>query len=167
MLIEVGNAALVEAYLRSHSEQVEVADLAVQQAEDIDFFFLNKNSERKSVEVKYDQQGHETGNFAFETISNELTPTRGCFLRTTADWFFYYLVATGDLYIMETESTRQWFLDHIQQGRSPALRHYTTLSYDRHGRVFPSRGWLVPISLLNEQGLIVKRVRLKTEGLEG
>lgn len=163
MAVETAHAELVEQYLRRHNPHVEVAPLEVQQADDIDFLFRNKADEVKSVEVKYDQQGHRTGNVAFETVSNELTPTRGCFLRTKADWFFYCLVATGELLIMETEPTRSWFIWQLQHRRDLPFREYTTRSYDRRGLIFPSRGWLVPITTLVNEGLIIRRVHLQTE----
>ena len=63
------------------------------------------------VEIKGDRY-HQTGNFFFETVSNEGKGTAGCFLYTKAEWLFYYFV--------EDRKSTRLNSSHSQQSRMPS-----------------------------------------------
>lgn len=115
-------AGMVEivAYLKSLQETVDVrpASKEQQKNDDIDLIWIRQKNGAEfesTVEVKVDTQGHMTGNYAFETISNEELRTPGCFVRTKADLFFYYFVEDKDLHIMKTSVARDWFLSEMRR----------------------------------------------------
>lgn len=89
------------------------------------------------VEVKGDRY-HRTGNFFFETVSNEQKQTPGCFLYTKADYLFYYFVEIGRLYSLPLAQVRPWFMAHSdrfaeRRTSTPAgISHYITI-----GRLVP------------------------------
>ena len=89
------------------------------------------------VEVKGDRY-HRTGNFFFETVSNEGKQTQGCFLYTKADFLFYYFVEIGRLYVLPMEQVRPWFAANShrfpeRRTSTPAgISHYITV-----GRLVP------------------------------
>ena len=68
------------------------------------------------VEIKGDRY-HNTGNFFFETVSNEGKGTTGCFLYTRAEWLFYLFVEIGHLYCLPMSVVRPWFIGRIEQFR--------------------------------------------------
>jgi hypothetical protein len=92
-----------------------------------------------SIEIKGDRY-HRTGNFFFETISNEGKGTTGCFLYTRADWLFYYFLEIGRLYCLPMYGVRPWFDANMHRFRerrtstpvNNGLEHYITV-----GRLVP------------------------------
>lgn len=98
------------------------------------------------IEVKGDRY-HRTGNFFFETVSNEGKGTAGCFLYTKAEWLFYYFVESGDLYCMPMEKVRPWFEANQQQFEEK--RTSTPVGNDSYVTV----GRLVPIARLMAENL--------------
>ena len=157
--IETAHVKTIYDYLYKRPETVGLtpASVEVQKKEDIDFFWLRANAtkvEETGVELKVDTQGHETGNFAFETVSNETRGTLGCFLRTNSDLFFYYLVGSGELWVMETRKIQQWFLSEMKKtpNRFRPFETYTKLD---DGTCYSSYGRLVPIEDVKAVGKLV------------
>lgn len=68
------------------------------QDKDIDFLQLDFNNNVNKIEVKTDRQAHETGNIAFETMSNSNV---GCLERSEADYIYYYIEKTGEVIILK------------------------------------------------------------------
>jgi hypothetical protein len=93
------------------------------------------------IEIKGDRY-HQTGNFFFETVSNESRQTPGCFLYTKAEWLFYYFVEIGMLYCLPMSEVRPWFEAH--GGRFKESRTSTPVRNNRYVTV----GRLVPIQTL-------------------
>jgi len=91
------------------------------------------------LEVKGDRY-HRTGNFFFETVSNEGKGTEGCFLYTKAEWLFYYFVEVGHLYCLPMHGVRPWFEAHLHRFKErrtstpvgEGQEHYVTV-----GRLVP------------------------------
>lgn len=94
----------------------------------------------KPVEVKGDRY-HRTGNFFFETVSNEGKGTTGCFLYTRAEWLFYYFVESGALYCLPMHGVRPWF--EANMSRFPERRTSTPVA--RGKKHYITVGRLVPI----------------------
>jgi hypothetical protein len=146
---------IIRAYIDSLEATVnlEPASLEVQRADDIDFFWTRSYKARLStisIEVKVDTQIHETGNFAFETISNETRFTQGCFMRSKADYFYYYASESeaGDLWIFPLIIVRQWF-EREMSSRPNRFRDFKTHTLLPNGNVYIARGYLVPIGELS------------------
>lgn len=127
-----------------------VEDEAAYQAHDVDLLWTVLEKEGRlriiPIEIKGDRY-HRTGNFFFETISNETRGTAGCFLYTKAEWLFYYFLEIGRLYCLPVTEVRPWFeqnSDRFQERRtSTPVRgeHYVTV-----GRLVPIEIALAEVS---------------------
>ena len=111
----------VEGFLRSCVKVLDVRNVEDDreyQLRDIDLLCTLKtdSGERTiSIEIKGDRKAHVTGNFFFETVSNEALETEGCFLKSQADLLFYYLMETDRLYVFPMSKIRGWFLRTREQ----------------------------------------------------
>ncbi|MEJ2749832.1 MAG: hypothetical protein P8183_18270 [Anaerolineae bacterium] len=103
------------------------------------------------IEIKGDRY-HNTGNFFFETVSNESKGTPGCFLYTGAKWLFYYFVGNGRLYCLPMDKVRPWFHENID--RFAERRTSTPVGKGEH---YITVGRLVPIQDVLEEveGLLI------------
>lgn len=97
-----------------------VEDEAAYQAYDVDLLWSIVDSAGQlriiPLEIKGDRY-HRTGNFFFETVSNEGKGTVGCFLYTRAEWLFYYFVDSGALYCLPMHAVRPWFEEELERFR--------------------------------------------------
>lgn len=106
----------VEEFLRSCVKVLDVKNVEddrEHQARDIDLLCVLESQDDErivSIEVKGDTKAHTTGNFFFETISNEALGTQGCFLKSEADLLFYYLMESDCLFIFPMKSIQTWFV---------------------------------------------------------
>lgn len=96
------------------------------------------------IEVKGDTY-HQTGNFFFETISNESKGTPGCFMYTRAKWLFYYFVEAGILYCLPMDKVRPWFCHHME--RFDERKTSTPVGSE----IYVTVGRLVPIETVLEE----------------
>lgn len=157
---------LVARYLAEKPGTINVWDatLEQQQRDDIDFVWerdvAGKNVSR-SVEVKVDSQIVRTHNFAFETISNELYQTPGCFLRSQAHWFIYACAETLSAWVMPMSVVREWFIAEVTASPN-RFRHFETFTKVNQGIFYCSIGRLVPVADLEHAlGNLVQKVMLK------
>lgn len=133
------------------------------QRRDIDFLWETAKGIYR-VEVKGDTVGHRTGNFFFETISNDRRRSPGCFMYTEADLLFYFMIKSGELYIMPVEPTREWFereKDRFKKHRVPN-RRYNTI-----GHLVPVDVVINEVSCLKFQIPIEKREEPKESIAKG
>ena len=155
MRAETENMERIHNFLYAREETVGIAEASdeEQREQDIDFHWLrlldNKIEELK-VEVKFDTQGHATGNFAFETVSNELKSTPGCILRSEADLLFYYFTESKELWVMDMKEVRSWFLSEMASVKN-RFRSFETYTVVGSG-VYSSYGRLVPLADLKDAG---------------
>ena len=98
-------------YLHFLEETVEVIDVEESpeyQKIDVDLIW-KRNADpsiiTEQLEIKGDRY-YRTGNFFFETISNQSRNTPGCFMYTEADYLFYYFVEVKELHILPMPQTR-------------------------------------------------------------
>ncbi|MCT7975409.1 nuclease-related domain-containing protein [Laspinema olomoucense] len=129
------------------------------QAIDVDLLVRTDRGESK-LEIKGDRY-HKTGNFFFETHSNQEKNTQGCFLYTQADWLCYYFVEIGLLYLLPMPQTRDWFINQMERFESKS-----TTTPIRGGGCYTTVGRLVPIEVVLKEVPDVKRHELRT-GREG
>lgn len=125
-----------------------VEDDPAYQQYDIDLLWTVEQNGRLHiipVEIKGDRY-HKTGNFFFETVSNESRNTPGCFLYTKAEWLFYYFVEVGLLYCLPMDKVRPWFAQHT--GRFEERRTSTPV---KNGESYVTIGRLVPIQTVLEE----------------
>ncbi len=107
----------IEEFLRSCIKVVgvqNVEDVREYQTKDIDLLCIIETGGEKrtvAIEIKADTKAHLTGNFFFETLSNEAIGTQGCFLKSQANLLFYYLLAVDRLYIFPMKRLQDWFLE--------------------------------------------------------
>lgn len=144
----------IEAWLREWDGTVSVENVEYQaayQERDIDLLWTTVTHDY-SIEIKADRNDG-TGNFFFETISNKEKNTLGCFLKTQADFLFYYFVEPRNLYILPMPRTRQWFEEDMrrfeEREAAPVGKdHYITV-----GRIVP-----IEVVLSEVRGVKVKQL---------
>lgn len=120
-----------------------VEEEAAYQVHDVDLLWTVLEKERLRVipvEVKGDRY-HRTGNFFFETVSNESKGTPGCFLYTKADWLFYYFLEIGRLYCLPMGKVRPWFIRSMSR-----FKEQRTSTPTLNGESYVTIGRLVPIT---------------------
>lgn len=115
------------------------------QDKDIDLIVVRADNEANvltsTIEVKTDST--KSRNIFIETMSNLEQGTEGCFMVSQADYWYYYFIQTGDLYVLPLEKTRQWFLDNISRFKvkrttTPiGISHYTSEGYIVPKHMFP------------------------------
>lgn len=125
-----------------------VEDNPVYQAHDVDLLWtvVGRSGRMRviAIEIKGDRY-HETGNFFFETVSNESKGTPGCFLYTSAKWLFYYFVDAGDLFCLPMTRIRPWFHHHME------LFEERRTSTPVGGETYVTVGRLVPIETVLQE----------------
>lgn len=133
----------IEAFLESFPASLSIINVEKHDAfqkKDIDLLwvYLDKDIEKmKRIEAKIDR--YTSGNFFFETVSNEQKETPGCFLYTEADYLFYYFLELKELYILPVSEVRSWFLENQSRFKEVALS--TSVGQD----FYTSKGCIVPI----------------------
>lgn len=127
-----------------------VEDDPAYQVHDVDLLWtlLDKDGVLRviPVEIKGDRY-HRTGNFFFETVSNEGRGTVGCFLYTRAEWLFYYFVDSGALYCLPMHGARAWFEENIDRFEE----RRTSTPVDNGRDHYITVGRLVPIQTVLEE----------------
>jgi hypothetical protein len=161
---------LVEEFLYSCVKVVDVKNVEDDreyQTQDIDLLCtleIGGNVKTISIEIKGDTKAHLTGNFFFETISNEALGTQGCFLKSEADLLFYYLIESDCLYIFPMNSIKSWFLKMHQnrdfEGKFQLKKTHTVDSSGDYQHTTVGRCVSInyTISSLKDQGLSFKEI---------
>ena len=116
----------------------DVSDDKFYQKQDIDFLVDFTSGKQATVEIKTDT--YKTGNMFFETISNEEYQTKGCLMKTNADFLFYYFsnYQNGVLYIFKMKAFRKFVLDNLPHFRERRVTNTTHTSI----------GYIVPLSYI-------------------
>jgi hypothetical protein len=133
----------IERWLRGRDETTavrNVEDELIYQKMDVDLLWETSGIARK-IEIKGDRY-HMTGNFFFETHSNEERGKPGCFMYTEADELFYYFTVPRHLYRLPMPATRDWFTPIIGRFRE---RRTTTPAGSGY---YTTVGRLVPIQIV-------------------
>ena len=113
----------------------DVQDDKAYQTKDIDLLWsIQPDDKELTVEVKTDT--YSSGNFFFETISNVSKNTLGCFLKTEADFIFYYFINMGQLYVLDTGLIQKWFLDNKTRYNEKKIGT---------DNLYQSKGYAIPI----------------------
>lgn len=97
--------------LKSYRNVKEVRDISNTKRgieDDIDIELLYADGHVSSVEIKTDTMAHKTGNIAYEELSHK---NPGCFARTKADHLIYYLIHTGEAYVLNPEKFRNFITE--------------------------------------------------------
>lgn len=120
------------------SSITDVSDDKFYQKQDVDFVVNFTNGKQSLVEIKTDT--YKTGNMFFETISNEEYQTKGCLMKTNADFLFYYFpnYQNGVLYIFQMKAFREFVLNNLLQFRQRRVTNTTHTSI----------GYIVPLSYI-------------------
>ncbi|WP_299510045.1 hypothetical protein [uncultured Rummeliibacillus sp.] len=141
----------IEKYLKHFDVTDEVIDVQNDkrfQSLDIDLLWkrtVNGNKETIKIEIKGDRW-HRTGNYFFETISNNNKNTPGCFMYTEADYIFYYFLEIKELHILPMPTTRNWFVLHQDDFEEKA-----TSTPGANGQIaYKTIGKLVPKKTLHD-----------------
>lgn len=116
----------------------DVSDDKFYQKQDVDFVVNFTNGKQALIEIKTDT--YKTGNMFFETISNEEYQTKGCLMKTNADFLFYYFsnYQNGVLYIFKMKAFRKFVLDNLSHFRQRRVTNTTHTSI----------GYIVPLSYI-------------------
>lgn len=112
-------AADIEAFLRRQPSTVEVVNVERDQSyreKDIDLLWRRRHQDGNVKTIRIEVKGdrwYKTGNYFFETCSNEGKGTPGCFMYTEADYVYYYFVYERELHVLPMPATRDWFKKHL------------------------------------------------------
>lgn len=142
---------IVIKYLLTLSDTLKVnnvEDEEIHQREDIDLIWIRKWGDVKfstTIEVKTDK--YTTSNFFFETKSNKELGTLGCFIKSKAEYIYYYFTEWDKLYILPLKIVIPWFLKNIN-----IFQERDTTTKDEKGiHKHTTVGRLVPINVLIEE----------------
>ena len=141
----------IERFLWSHPATLSVVNVEGNdefRKKDIDLIwrYINKGVFfERFVEIKGDRY-YETGNYFFETISNESKNSPGCFLYTEAHYIFYYFIEKRELHILPMPETRDWFLPLLN-----IFRERKTSTPVGSGEAYVTVGRLVPRSKVKRE----------------
>ncbi len=129
------------------SSIIDVSEDKSYQKQDIDFVVNFTNGRQSLVEIKTDT--YKTGNMFFETISNEEYQTKGCLMKTNADFLFYYFpnYQNGVLYIFKMKAFRKFVIDHLSHFRQRRVTNTTHTSI----------GYIVPLSYIENNFMEYKK----------
>jgi len=140
-------------YLKSlscHVEIINVENNPEYQDKDIDLIWKYENSEKRlckcAIEVKTDS--YTTGNFWLETVSNDAKNTQGCFLKSSADYFFYYFEKIDILYIIPLKSAKEWLRLNLNRFRESRT---STKDKKTGTHLYHTIGRIVPIEILRKE----------------
>jgi len=146
---------IIEKYLSSLDKTLSiknVEDDVNYQNIDIDLIWTFKKNNVNIVrflEVKTDN--YTTGNFWIETISNEKKGTIGCFLKSHADFFYYYFIKWDSVYIIPMKQAKKWFqknMDNFSISKTKTKDNHNNYSHTTVGRIVP-----IKIMMENVQGI--------------
>jgi hypothetical protein len=150
--------AVVTNYLKSLEQTVSVENVENDtryQREDIDLIWKYRRGVDdivNSIEVKTDR--YTTGNFWLETGSNEEMQTTGCFVKSKADFFFYYFTKWDRLYIIPMQKAQAWFVTNMER-----FEESRTTTKDENGQhSHTTVGRKVPISVMRQEVKDIKVV---------
>ena len=113
---------------------------------------ISRGGRRITVDTKNDT--YVTGNCFAETMSSLEKCVLGCFLTSTADYWFYYLLNRGEIFILPLAETREYVLRNLN--KFPKSRPIPNKSYHSEGHMVP---WKV--LLQNVPGIV--HVNIATE----
>ncbi len=131
-------------FLKSQSDVKEIEDVSKDQSyqkQDIDLIIIYTDLTEVTVEIKVDNQIYRTNNFFFETISNDVKNTPGCFFYSKANKFYYFDSHSGDLFIIDLLTARAWFnknIDSFEEVSTSTISNYKIL-YRTFGRLIPKK----------------------------
>lgn len=138
----------VIGYLERREGVKSVIDVSKErpyQAKGIDLLVESVSGSRKyGVEVKGDYVMHNSGNFFFETESNDVRKTPGWFIYSEADVLAYVSVHESLLFLMDFPGIRRWV--------TPRIGNFKTRRTGTKGEsgsvIYHTTGILVPRSFL-------------------
>jgi hypothetical protein len=144
-MLEVSTKAArdIENYLSNNFHYIKVINVekvSKYQLKDIDLVLITPDK-NVTIEIKADRW-NKTGNFFFETLSNEEKGTLGCFLYSEADFLYYYFINTKTLYSLPMIKSREWFLANISRFKEVKTRTKVRNSF------YTTVGRIVPISVV-------------------
>ena len=92
---------------------------------------------RASVEYKTDTQSHKTGNIFIEVWSNKEVDKRGWAYTTTAQWLYYYVLGTNEVFVVDVAKMKLYLNNWEKQFIKKSAKNPN----------YSSEGMLVPIEI--------------------
>ena len=134
-----------QCYLRSQGYEVEDTTLNPDFFDkDIDFI-ATKGNEKITIEVKWDNRIHDTGNMFIETITDLDKNKAGWFLFCQADYIYYGDAKNNLFYVFKTDDLRQFMQNNPTQERKAS-------DYNNRRQLKKiSQGSIVPINEFSQK----------------
>lgn len=154
--VEVGNIANehITQYLKKEGYAVIDVEADKQfQKHDVDLIIAKMREDKLNVtlvEIKGDTYG-KSKNYFLETISNKSKKSKGCFLYSKADYFFYYFVDSKELNMIPLEEARRWVRKNRDKFEAKDVQTKV------NGGFYESQGLLVPKKELNKAVNVITR----------
>ncbi len=137
---ERGENTIID-YIKHMAGTIDVLDVRDNyeyRKKDVDIIVSNNKSNHILVEIKTDS--YWPNNLFYEYMSNLERGTAGCMEITHADYLFYYFERTSELYIIEMNTFREWFHQHIEDihiKRKEVVNKCTEGTYTSVGYTIP------------------------------
>ena len=136
----------IEEWLRKRAAMLEVLNVEddpIYRLKDIDLIYKHRENNIEvttTIEIKGDRY-HYTGNYFFETVSNEQKNTPGCFMYSEAEYLFYYFVDQRELHIIPLRMAREWFETRMNEfeEKKPETKLPHGAHYNTVGRLVPRK----------------------------
>jgi 5'-3' exonuclease len=134
-------------YLKSFENTISIENVEldkIYQELDIDLIWsLSKNGKEKSITIEVKTDTYMTGNIFLETISNDKKKTLGCFMKSKADYWFYYFSGYKIALLIPLFNARCWFTDNLIR-----FKEKKTSTFSNNKILYTSTGYIVPIKIL-------------------
>lgn len=156
-------------YLKKHPNFVAIKNVEYDprfQKLDVDLLFAYKQNNEilmKKIEVKTDDKTLKTKNYFLETISNKNKQTKGCFLISEADYFFYVLTKKNlplELHIIPLKIAQRWFALNSKNYKD--LEVFTPVNnsgYTTVGKAVPIKDLAKGIQQLSKGKVSIKKIK--------
>lgn len=143
---KAGEVAVSNWLERKGYKVIDLRSNKTMQGLDVDFVFQTPTGASYLCEVKADYNTHETKNICFETMRiyhNTALFDYGWAIKTPADYLFYTLPETGEIYIFNFCILRERVVDYIKRAGKKVKS--IVVETDK-GKT--THGFLVPLSEL-------------------
>lgn len=148
---------IITKYLESLKETISVENVeedTAKQLDDIDLIWrVHAGNSEKVIPVEVKTDSYKTGNFWLETYSNYELQTLGCFLKTKAQYVYYYFIKWDRLYIIPMKQAIPWFMENLHR----FWESKTTTKNERGVYTHTTVGRLVKIDIMMKE---VKEIKV-------
>ena len=140
---EIGEQQIAQWLRQKGYKVIDVSMDKQYQAQDIDFICTKLDKSGRTVahtyEVKVDT--YTSGNFFFETVSNDKKHTAGCLQYSNADYLLYYFTREEEIYIFQMWEIRKYIMNNMHRFSTKTCQN----------EFYRSEGLIVPKTIIESE----------------